>query len=533
MAEHSSPLVQGKATCPHCWETFYADEAMYISRHAELYGDPVLGDHENRRYAPQEIHRDRNGDAQDPKGWKMTERACPNCHLQIPIELLLKPPNFISVVGAPRSGKTYFITSMLHHLRHDLAKYFAMSLQASDSHDVKAFVEYERTLFGAADPSLPTALQKTQEQGALYNIVRLDNVDVQLPKPFIFTLRPTEANPDLAKQGQKIHRNVVLYDNAGESFDFLKEKAGNIRVTQHLSHCDAVLFAYDPLQHPDARVRLANCSRDPQITAAAVTNRQESILEEVINRMRRHRPGTLNERLAPPLVVCVQKYDVWQSLVPRVRDGSGAETNTIDHTSVVYSRTHGIAGLDIGEINLISIQVRAFLNDLSPEFVTQAEANFEVVRYFPVSALGTSPQFESSADGVAGNQLLKVRPADIRPFRVEHPMLWLLHRWKIIREARLKSNAAQLYPHATVESIAGGRLRVVSPLTKWVMVLDREYAGSAIVDPEAGSFIWIPEINPINVQAAHAPAPAPASQPPPLKLGQPEAPKPPKRGWFS
>ena len=152
-----------------------------------------------------------------------------------------------------------------------------------------------RILFGAADPSQLTALQKTQEQGSLYNVVRLDNVDVQLPKPFIFTLRPTEANPDIAKLGSRLQRNVVLYDNAGESFDFLKEKAGNIRVTQHLSRCHAVLFAYDPLQHPDARVRLANCSRDPKVTSAAITHRQESVLEEVINRMRRHKVGTQHE----------------------------------------------------------------------------------------------------------------------------------------------------------------------------------------------------------------------------------------------
>lgn len=532
MEEHSTSLVQRKATCPHCWHAFYADEALYVSRHAELYGDPVLGDHENRRYAPHEITRDGNG-ALDPMGWKMTERACPRCHLQIPIELLLKPPHFISLVGAPRSGKTYFITSMLHYLRRTLAKYFSISLQSSDSHDVKAFMEYERTLFGAADPSLPTALQKTQEQGALYNIVRLDGVDVQLPKPFIFALRPTEASTDVVQRSKRLPCNLIFYDNAGESFDFLKEKAGNVRVTQHLSRCDTVLFAYDPLQHPDARVRLCNSSRDPQVTAAAVTHRQESILEEVANRMRRHRQGTQNKLLAPPLVVCVQKYDVWKSLVPSVRDASGEEMNLIDHSSVEYIKKHGIAGLDIAELNLISILVRAFLHDLSPEFVAHAEANFEVVRYFPVSALGTSPLYESVANNVS-HQMLKVRPVDISPFRVEHPMLWLLHRWKLIPAAHRKSDYAQQYPHAEIESVSGGRLRVISPLTKRVIVLDLEYAGSRVLDSEAGSLFWIPNLSTRNAEAAQAPRPAQKAQsPPPLKLGQREPPKKPKRGWFS
>ncbi|MCL4854566.1 MAG: hypothetical protein KJZ78_24665, partial [Bryobacteraceae bacterium] len=262
----SGSLEEEKVVCPHCWHGFYTDEGHFISRHPDLFGDPVLGDLENRRFAPHEVQAGRNGEVFDPKGWKMTERACPVCHLQIPPTVLTKRPFFLSVVGAPRSGKTYFLTSMVHGLRKELAKSFGLSLHDSDSHEVRAFLEYEKTLFGASDPTQPVFLQKTQEQGSLYNTVRLDGTDVQLPKPFIFSLRPTEANPLARKISAVVNRNLVLYDNAGESFEFLKEKAGHIRVTQHLAECDAVLFNFDPLQVSDARSRLAACSQDPQVT---------------------------------------------------------------------------------------------------------------------------------------------------------------------------------------------------------------------------------------------------------------------------
>ena len=95
-------LAQPKIVCPHCWEGFYADKALFISRHGELKGDSVLGPAANRRFSLHEVQRDRAGNALDSKGWKMLERACPNCHLQIPPELLIRRPFFISVVGAAR-----------------------------------------------------------------------------------------------------------------------------------------------------------------------------------------------------------------------------------------------------------------------------------------------------------------------------------------------------------------------------------------------------------------------------------------------
>src|SRR4051812_37223964 len=109
-----SSLEQPQVVCPHCWHRFYPDKALYVSRHAELIGDPVAGDFEQRRFARHEIKFGRSGEALDPKGWIMTERACPRCHLQVPRDLLRRPPLFVSVVGAPRSGKSHFLTAMVH-----------------------------------------------------------------------------------------------------------------------------------------------------------------------------------------------------------------------------------------------------------------------------------------------------------------------------------------------------------------------------------------------------------------------------------
>ena len=144
-------LIESAVICPHCWTTFYADQAKYIATHIEMHGDDVLGLSEKQRLTAANVSRQRDGTILDPKGGKISERACPVCHLQIPVELLQKRPHFISIVGAPSAGKTYFITSMIHDLRRQLIQ-CGYCLQDSDSHDVKAFLAYERELFHARDP---------------------------------------------------------------------------------------------------------------------------------------------------------------------------------------------------------------------------------------------------------------------------------------------------------------------------------------------------------------------------------------------
>lgn len=537
----ANSLMESQVVCPHCWHRFYADQAHFISNHAELFGDEVLPN-EQRRFPPHEVQRDRAGNALDPKGMRMTERACPLCHSQIPPDLLTQRAHIVSVVGAPRAGKTYFLTAMLHTLRKELPRYFAYSLHDSDSHSIEAFLEYERTLFYANDPNEPTFLAKTQEAGRLYTVAHLSGMQVQLPKPFIFSLRPTAANLDVAKCGDGLRRNIVLYDNAGESFDLLKEKDGTSRVTQHLSECDAVIFAFDPLQDPEARRHLAAGSRDPQLSTAAVSSRQETILAETIHRMRRRRNVPDGQPLDVALAICVQKYDIWKSLVPHavVADAEGRQRHIIDHSSVEYVANLGVGCLDVEEINRISLLVQCFIEDVCPEFAALAEANFRSVRYFAVSALGASP--EHAGPAATTGEHLKIRPAHMQPFRVTDALLWLMYRWRLIRYAQPRAHGAKRYPHGRIQSVAADRMRVVSPLSQRVLLLDSQFAGNSIVDPYSGGMLWVPPLDTAKAPVQNSTAPvgssvtapgqvaATGSPPPKLKLDEPVRPT--RQRWF-
>ena len=513
-------LAEATVVCPHCWHGFYPDQAWYISGHAELVGDAVAGDFEQARFAPHQATRDGHGHAVDPKGARMVDRACPRCHLQVPRDLLRQRPLFVSVVGAPRSGKTYFVTAMVHQARRELGRFFHYALHEADSHDVRAFQQLEQALFYNPTPDVPTFLAKTEESGSPYNRVRLDGGDVLLPKPFIFSLRPTDANVDAAKHGAALHRELVLYDNAGESFEHLKERYGE-RVTQHLGEAAAVLFTFDPLQDPDARQRLAGggTSADPQLTTAAHSYRQDPVLTETVHRIRRHRQVPDGTRLPVDLAVCVMKYDVWRPLLP-----FGADD--IDHTSVEADPTAPVGRFDVDEVNRISLLARAFVDEVSPAFVATAEANFRTVRYFPVSALGGSPAYDDQATAGPNNPL-KVRPSAVQPFRASHPLLWVIQRQGLIRKTHADPAAAAALPQAVVQQTAGDRTWVVLPGSRQTLVLDAEYAGRWIVDPHTGQRVGIPG----------KPA-APPPKPPSPVASAADAPAPklpdaaPRRGWF-
>ena len=155
-----NPLVEATVTCPHCWNRFHGDQAWYISSHTKLIGDPVLGAVQ-KRYSPAEA-RHKGTKVVDEEGWEMVQRACPRCHLQIPDQMLDSRARFVSIAGAPRSGKTYFLTIMLHELKKSLSLQFNYTFGYSDSHEKRMAVEYEEKLFSAADATQPVMLPKTE-----------------------------------------------------------------------------------------------------------------------------------------------------------------------------------------------------------------------------------------------------------------------------------------------------------------------------------------------------------------------------------
>lgn len=418
-----------RTRCPHCWNDFAPEDVLWISAHTDLVGDPLLGPEKPQRFLPTRFTVD--GSALDAKGHVCDSLACPKCHLPVPQSILEMAPEFISIMGTPSCGKSYYLAAMTWELRRLLPLHFALAFTDADTVSNRLLNEYEASLFlnRQADELVPMAdlMQKTAEQGATwYTEVNFGNQVVKFPRPFMFALQALENHPRYA-QLQRLSRVVCLYDNAGESFAAGKDSPSN-PVTKHLAQSRVLLFLFDPLQDP----RFRSLCKDRGITAPGLAqleaSRQESVLLEASARIRRHGNLPSNAKLDRLLVVIVTKADVWSGLLKDIdwRDP--------------WAAAEGTAGLDNERIEKLSRSLRMLLLQVCPEMVTAAESFVQNVIFVPVSALGVSPQWLGGTPtnnpkdimnrGAGGNTtaVLGMRPRDIRPLGVATPILYGIQR---------------------------------------------------------------------------------------------------------
>ena len=398
-----SEIPDGDLLCPHCWKSFDQDYILYISVHPSLYGDPVLGDYVPKRFVPTVFNQ--LGQPLDEKGLPATEMACPRCHLRIPAGLLDTPSLYFSIAGATSSGKSYFLTCLTHQLRKTLPEYFCTAFFDADPRLNETLNSYEKQLFMSLNPDEITALPATQIAGeGISDRILLNDIEVELPKPFVFEFRQKSGMNDL---------NMIVYDNSGEMFTPGRDEWVN-QATLHLSHSNGIIFLFDPTN--DAAMRLAICDeRDPQVSKNPRVVDQTIILNEMISRIRRHSNMISSETCKIPLVIAVGKYDTW-------RNHFSPDITTMPYitkSKVSPSSDDDEYVLAMDNIRQVSYNLREMMLEYVPGLVNAAESFFESVYFVPVSNFGTFA--EKNADGAIG-----VTPCKIKPIWVDVPMLLLL-----------------------------------------------------------------------------------------------------------
>lgn len=457
-------IPEGEILCPHCWNSFPRQYIMYISTHPSLIGDPVCGEHEQKRFFP--VVFNAIGQPLDSEGMVCTDMACPHCHLRLPASIVDLNSISISIVGAPASGKSYFLTAFTHRLRKILPEYFSRSFLDVDPQMNSMLNAYEKMLFMSVRKETFVALPKTQQTGEGFsNQVFLNGMAVDLPKPFIFEMKP------LFSTGREQDLNVIFYDNAGEHFQPGSDVVMN-PATQHLSHSNGIIFTFDPTA--DAAMRMECDRMDPQVAEPLKVTDQNVLLCEMISRLRRHANLRTDERYPVPCVVCVAKHDVWSSLLNRdlrnenpIRPGGG---NALEAT------------LDVDRILDISFSVRELLLKANPAIVNTAESFFEHVVYVPVSNFGTTATRDAS--GAIG-----IIPEKIDPVWTEVPFLYLLCKLGLIR--RTPPDRSDPVPPMPGCRILDGMLVFEHPENRRRVLLPPEYCGAVLTI--AGKRYRLPE----------------------------------------
>jgi hypothetical protein len=326
-------------------------------------------------------------------------------------------PLFLSILGSPASGKSYFLAAMTWRLRHVLPKYFLVALNDADPQLNHRLHEYESLQFLNPNQDALVAIEKTETQGDLYDTVLFGDQAVSYPRPFAFAMLPIEGHPNF-NTSASVARTLCVYDNAGESF-LPGEDAATSPVTRHLALSKVLMFLFDPTQDIRFRKLCRGKTSDPQMMERGErlqrerAVRQETILTEAAQRVRRYAGLAQGQKHSRPLIVVVTKFDSWkdifnEAVLPPVRVASSASARS---------------AVNLRGIDDVSHRLRALLLMVSPEIVSAAESFSSQVLYVPVSATGRGPETDPNT-GAFG-----FRPKDMEPVWAEVPMLYALSRW--------------------------------------------------------------------------------------------------------
>ncbi len=385
----------GEFTCPVCWLKFDRGDVMNIAVHASLRGDPLLGEeHLQRFYATRFNDR---GQAVDAMNIPAPDMACPHCRRKLPQGFLDVPHLIFSIVGAPSSGKSYYLSVLVKVLQNTLFQNFGITFRDADPSANVILNQMKTQLFSASTPE-EAFLAKTELEGAMYEILPRLGRKVPLPKPFIFNL----SNP----QDQARDFSVVFYDNAGEHFEPTRNSADSPGA-QHIAAASGIFFLFDPLHSAEFKRRLDGL-RDPQVESRRM-DQQDVILAETEVRIKSLLGLESRQKIATPFAVVVGKSDTWLHLL-----GSEPLESAV------------VAGhLEQAVIARNSARIRKLLMEISPAIVANAEAVSSDVMYFAASPLGSSPVEFTDTRGV---KLIGPDPKRLNPQHVEIPTLWVLSR---------------------------------------------------------------------------------------------------------
>lgn len=396
--------------CPHCWVSFPPEDVLWISEHADLIGDPKLGAEQQQRFLPTRFTIE--GNALDARELVCQALACPRCHLPIPRVLLQMEPFFVSMLGGPACGKSFFLTAMSWMCRRTFPLQAGLDFTDADMVCNRQLSEYEETMFlhpdGEQFVPLANLIPKTETSGKLYNSVSFGTQTVRYLSPYLFSIQPRAGHPGFDKRRQ-LSRVLCLYDNAGEHFLAGQDSTSN-PVTQHLTQSKLLLFLFDPTQDQRFRALSRNGRCQALAQASDRTSRQETVLLEAAARVRRHLGLPHDARHQRLLLFVVTKYDIWSDLLP--------DMDTSDPLVQLDQRS----GLDSDRIDRRSRQIRELLFRICPEVVLAAEQFTDRVVYMGVSALGCTPQPHPQLSKLA------IQPKAIQPFWATIPLLYGLSK---------------------------------------------------------------------------------------------------------
>lgn len=318
-----------------------------------------------------------NPDCHTPRSYA-TVKQCGHegCNAELPPDILDYPRYLrFSLIGTSGCGKSNFLTTMLHELRH--APSSPLVLSSMNLATQVMFSENEKLIYDDRYPVPATP-------------------PGQPPSPYQWRLR------DRAKMTKTIipSYSLTIFDGAGED-------CANINpvISRYIKGSSTLLILIDPLALPGVKDEISKETYEASTVAEVGMDASAAIVDNLANYIRGSCGIQAGQIIARDVGVVFTKIDaVW---------------NTFGHAVVTQPSPHlAKGGFLEADSEAVDMEIRDWLEMHNQfAFLNAIETNFasDRVRFFGVSSFGQPPSSSS--------QLAKVIP-----HRVLDPLLWMLNK---------------------------------------------------------------------------------------------------------
>jgi len=380
--------------CPFCYEYFTLNQVKFRITHesaapihdpklSQYYGKPTLAgpviERKKDRFAPVRDRVVLPRKIKDPNsGLFADEWACPHCHNPLPTYFPDVDSHIISVVGAPASGKTNFITVLLNEIQKN-GFHLGLSRHAQD--------------VGVVDDQ-----KTTNKYNKYYNKLYQKGEDLGKTDtresdhyPLIYELRS-----NVSRAGKKKNLFLVFYDSAGEVFSDMSKMQ---RQARYLGNSSGIIYLLDSFQIPDVAKGLISLG----VPIPKVAGNFHMVLDQIRQVLEKQGKLKLNKPSQLPVAFTFSKMDALMEdhLVPpdfTLREPSYHEQYRVYNPE---------------EVKIVSDEVKSLLIRWDQEaLIESVKSMFAHHAYFSISALGSTPK------------LGKID--EVKPHRVLDPLLYIL-----------------------------------------------------------------------------------------------------------
>lgn len=318
-------------------------------------------------------------------GFESTKMVCPHCHNELPFQFGQLDDCSIAMIGAKSAGKTNYIGVLIHELQQRVCAQFNGSISACDDQTTNRYhSDYWSPLFRHK-----TVIDET--------VSARSRIEVRYPLVYRLNI----AKRVWGRTQRKIV-GLTFFDTAGEDLDSTDTIATEAR---YIASARGVIMLLDPLQLRQVRDELAGTLPLPP-----ENDQQGEIVRRATDLIRRTNNLRASDKIKMPIAIVFSKMDALRAIL---------------NEPILFRNSHHNGYLDLNEIDQTHYLLRAYIERWAGQnLIAQLNESYEHWRFFGLSALGNMPQGRILSQGIA-------------PFRVEDPVLWLLHMNGIVNGQRL------------------------------------------------------------------------------------------------